>query len=1179
MTVPGNLSSPLLATAADAAAAAVATKSLRFNSGDSPYLARTPSSAGNRKTWTWSGWLKVTEFPSAQCVFFGAKGSSGNANVSLDFNTAALRIVFWNGSGTDAILTTTQVFRDPSAWYHVVYAVDTTQATSANRVKIYVNGAQVTDFSTENYPSQNYETFVNNNTEHNIGRNVGNSSAFYRGYLADIYMVDGSQLEPTSFGAYDANGVWQAAAYSGTFGTNGFHLDFADSSDLGDDNSGNGNDFTPNNLSGTGAATSSAAVLNLPLNSTPFTDSSASSATVTNTGSVSTASAGTNSFNISNAASLNGSSQRLTTNNNNISFQGSWTIDVYFKIDSGASNSQGLFNSGYGSQTSHYMYIAIDSSDRPFIETSSSGSRSTASAISKNVWYHMRVIQKSGTITMYINGTSVVTHTAQTTDLSTAGSRTIGSLLDNSNNANNFDGLVGPFRIINDALDAPSSGGEATSSGTLANTGTKTVASEIDSLFDVPTNGDQTDSGAGGEVSGNHCCLNPLANSGMTLSNGNLDFTSDASNRDTCISTMAVSSGKWYWEVTVTGLGALIGIEPDDHYPAAGDRTGLQSAGYAWRLDDGFKFSNNGTSASFNSGTSVNDVIGVALDLDGGTLKFYRNGSLVGTAFTGVFGTYLPSIGDGSNTVAASGSVNFGQREWAYSAPSNHKALNTANLPTPTIADGSDYFEAKLYTGNGANSRTISGLGFSPDFLWVKDRGNTAGDFSHRLMDAVRGAGLSLSSNSTAAERDSSAQPGGGVETFTSDGFTIEQGTSNNNNQNNNNSAYVAWAWDAGSSNTSVSVGDLNSSAYNQDQTWSTYGSVTAGTFSPTIAALFDNDVSTGPSTGANTTATWTFTAAVTATTSIHIYAVNGSGPSGTQASNTEIRLTVDGVVHAIDGAPGLINTGLKGDLTAITINVGQSGSPGLRYIKVDDEELVDSGITVANVPTIASTVRAKASAGFSIVSYTGSGTAGDTIGHSLNAVPELILLKSRDTQTTNQSWTVHHSAIPATKNLILNDTAAAGTTGSWNDTAPDSSVFTVGSAQVVNTSGKKYIAYCFAPVAGYSSALSWEGNGSSDGVFIHTGFRVAWFLWKRSNGTANWYIYDSTRSTINVVNDNLEPNTSDAENTLTSMNVDFLSNGIKVRGSDGDINGSGGDYIGFALAENPFQANGGLAR
>ena len=475
--------------------AAVATKSLRFNPTDSAYLSRTPSSAGNRRTWTWAGWLKVTEFPSAQCVFFGAKGSSGNANVSLDFNTAALRIVFWNGSGVDAILTTTQVFRDPSAWYHVVYAVDTTQATSSNRVKIYVNGTQVTDFSSETYPSQNYETFVNNNTEHNIGRNVGNSSAFYRGYLADIYMVDGSQLDPTSFGAFNSDGVWQASAYSGAHGTNGFHLAFGDSSSnaaLGTDSSGNNNTFTVNNLSAAGQVASSAAVLNLPLNSTPFADSSASSATVTNHGSISTTFAASNSFNISTVASLNGSSQRLTTNNNNISFQNDWTVDGYFIIDNGSSGYNALFNSGYGSQTSNYMYIGFDNTNKPYVETSSSGSRTTASnAISKNVWYHIRVIQTGGTITLYINGTSYLTKTAQTTDLSSQGSNTIGSALDNANNANNFFGQLGPFRIINDALDAPPSGGAATNAGALSNTGTKTNSAEIDNLFDVPTNGDQ----------------------------------------------------------------------------------------------------------------------------------------------------------------------------------------------------------------------------------------------------------------------------------------------------------------------------------------------------------------------------------------------------------------------------------------------------------------------------------------------------------------------------------------------------------------------------------------------------------------------------------------------------------------------------------------------------------------
>ena len=746
--------------------AAVATKSLRFNPTDSAYLSRTPSSAGNRRTWTWAGWLKVTEFPSAQCVFFGAKGSSGNANVSLDFNTAALRIVFWNGSGVDAILTTTQVFRDPSAWYHVVYAVDTTQATSSNRVKIYVNGTQVTDFSSETYPSQNYETFVNNNTEHNIGRNVGNSSAFYRGYLADIHMVDGSQLDPTSFGAFNSDGVWQASAYSGAHGTNGFHLAFGDSSSnaaLGTDSSSNNNTFTVNNLSAAGQVASSAAVLNLPLNSTPFADSSASSATVTNHGSISTTFAASNSFNISTVASLNGSSQRLTTNNNNISFQNDWTVDGYFIIDNGSSGYNALFNSGYGSQTSNYMYIGFDNTNKPYVETSSSGSRTTASnAISKNVWYHIRVIQTGGTITLYINGTSYLTKTAQTTDLSSQGSNTIGSFLDNGNNANNFFGQLGPFRIINDALDAPPSGGEATNAGALSNTGTKTNSAEIDSLFDVPTNGDQSDTGAGGEVSGNYATLNPLQkSSGSTLSNGNLDI-SMTSAQGTTFATMAFpASGKWYFECTANNTQCDVGIAKAD--ADLSQYVGKNSSGYGY-YNDGNVYHNDasvGSGASYTTG----DVVGVAFDADAGTVKWYKNNSLQVTV-SSLSGEWFPAFGSGN----AAGIFNFGSRPFAYSAPSNHKALCTTNLPTPTIADGSDYFDAVTYTGT-ASTNAITGLGFSPDWLWIKGR---SAALWHNLFDTVRGNNKILYSNATNAEESEATAS---LTSFDSNGFTLSSNT------------------------------------------------------------------------------------------------------------------------------------------------------------------------------------------------------------------------------------------------------------------------------------------------------------------------------------------------------------------------------------------------------------------
>ena len=226
--------------------------SLRFNDDDTAYLSRTPASAGNRKTWTWAGWVKLSKVPSVQASFFNAKTGSGNANTGIDYSSPGpIRFVIWNGSGTDAYLPATQVFRDFSAWYHLVVAFDTTQATASDRVKMYINGSQITNFSTLQYPSQNYEAAINLTQEHNIGRNAGTGVAYLDSYLADVYFIDGQALDPSRFGKQDADGVWQPISYTGTYGTNGFHLDFADNSTaaaLGTDVSGNGNDWTPSGI-------------------------------------------------------------------------------------------------------------------------------------------------------------------------------------------------------------------------------------------------------------------------------------------------------------------------------------------------------------------------------------------------------------------------------------------------------------------------------------------------------------------------------------------------------------------------------------------------------------------------------------------------------------------------------------------------------------------------------------------------------------------------------------------------------------------------------------------------------------------------------------------------------------------------------------------------------------------
>jgi len=227
------------------------TNSLRFRSSASAYLNRTPASASNRRTFTWSGWVKLGLIDANYHSFF-ANGNAVDSMVFWDDNTFAVT----NFNGTSYLVRTTQVFRDPSAWYHLVIAFDTTQATASNRIKIYVNGVQVNSFAASTYPSQNYDTGFNTTTVQYLGYNEYNR---YDGYMAEVNFIDGQALTPSSFGETSTTtGVWIPKKYTGTYGTNGFYLPFtntASTSTLGNDFSGNSNTWTVNNISLTSGST------------------------------------------------------------------------------------------------------------------------------------------------------------------------------------------------------------------------------------------------------------------------------------------------------------------------------------------------------------------------------------------------------------------------------------------------------------------------------------------------------------------------------------------------------------------------------------------------------------------------------------------------------------------------------------------------------------------------------------------------------------------------------------------------------------------------------------------------------------------------------------------------------------------------------------------------------------
>ena len=223
--------------------------SLRFNRGSSDSLTRTPASSGNRRTYTISTWLKRAKLSTAE-QFIGASTTNFD---TIGFDSSdRIRFYIYNNP-TSTVRVSTQVFRDVGAWYHIVIAVDTTNATDQNRCRIYVNGTEITAWATNNSITQNLDTSFNQNVIQYIGAHgYAPDPEYFNGYMSEVYMIDGQQLTPSSFGETDpaipSSGIWQPKAYTGSFGTNGFYLKFGNSAALGTDSSGNGNNFTVNNL-------------------------------------------------------------------------------------------------------------------------------------------------------------------------------------------------------------------------------------------------------------------------------------------------------------------------------------------------------------------------------------------------------------------------------------------------------------------------------------------------------------------------------------------------------------------------------------------------------------------------------------------------------------------------------------------------------------------------------------------------------------------------------------------------------------------------------------------------------------------------------------------------------------------------------------------------------------------
>ena len=472
-----------------------------------------------------------------------------------------------------------------------------------------------------------------------------------------------------------------------------------------------------------------------------------------------------------------------------------------------------------------------------------------------------------------------------------------------------------------------------------------------------------------------------------------------------------------------------------------------------------------------------------------------------------------------------------------------------------TINDPSAYFQTKLWTGDGNDNRNLTNDGNSnlqPDFLWNKRRSTTG---SHQLHDSARGVtNVVLSNSQNAGQPEANA-----VQAFQTDGFQV--GSDNSINQNG--TTYVAWQWLAGGTAPTktyrvVVVSDSGNKYRFRNST-------NTATFAQSAVTL---ELQSG--------GTYTFDQSDSTVASHPMkFSTTSDGTHGGGSSyNT-------GVTYKLDGSTVTESAYVSGFASATTrqIILNVQNTTTLYYYCHYHSGMggqADQNATFGQTNfdgSILSRSTESATSGFSIVRHTGTGSAG-TIGHGLGVAPQLIITKNRSAST---DWAVYDAGIGNQYYLRLNTNDYKATASSvWGDTTPTALSFTVGGANTKNnSSSNNFVSYCFTSIKGFSKMGAYTGNGSSDGAFIYTGFKPAWVMFKRTNGTNDWLIFDNKRDPHNLTGNVLYANSNGAEqaDNLHSGSLDLLSNGFKMRETGNSGNGSGALYFYLAFAEQSLVA------
>ena len=459
--------------------------------------------------------------------------------------------------------------------------------------------------------------------------------------------------------------------------------------------------------------------------------------------------------------------------------------------------------------------------------------------------------------------------------------------------------------------------------------------------------------------------------------------------------------------------------------------------------------------------------------------------------------------------------------DFFYPVPNSFLALCSANLPSVDLIP-SENFNTVIYSGTGADNRVLSGVGFAPDLGIFKRRNGTG---PSQFFDTLRGNSLQLRSDTTSAESTQSNKQ----KTFTSDGYTL--GT--DAQINGSGGTYVAWNWKAG-------------------------GATPSKTYAVTVVCdsgnkyRFDGFGTSAATLNLQEGGTYTFNYP-----SAHPFKFSTTS-NGTHASGSEY---TTGVTH--------------NSSTQTTIVVAAS-APALYYycsLHSGMGGAVNTNATSGSSNfngSIVSTVSANVAAGFSIVTYTGTGSNA-TVGHGLSQKPSMSWIKPRNFA---DNWIVTYDAVDGSDDqAYLNLTNAGGSPAAQYAVAQNATTLGLTAWNNINDTNDTYVSYCFHSVESYSKVGKYVGNGSATaGPFVHCGFKPAFVLIKRSSAAQDWYLWDTKTSPVNPVAATLSPNSSGAEGNRSSLPTDVLSNGFKIRNTSIGWNGSGDTYIFIAFAENPFK-------